>query len=47
MARFTRSEVQSILNIGKAELTITGQLTDGTVFEAADVIRVIDKAGKK
>lgn len=25
---------------------ISGQLTDGTVFEATDVIRVIDKAGK-
>jgi hypothetical protein len=31
----------------QVELTITGQLTDGTVFEATDVIRVIDKAGRK
>jgi hypothetical protein len=29
------------------ELTITGQLTDGTVFEGTDTINVIDKAGKK
>ncbi|GAH30081.1 unnamed protein product, partial [marine sediment metagenome] len=29
------------------ELTITGELTDGTIFEGTDVIRVIDKAGKK
>ncbi|MHC4676334.1 MAG: choice-of-anchor Q domain-containing protein, partial [Planctomycetota bacterium] len=47
MARFSRSEVQGILNAGDTELTITGQLTDGTVFEGTDVIRVINKAGKK
>ena len=46
-ARFSRSDVQEILNVGEVELTITGQLTDGTVFEGTDVIRVIDKAGKK
>ncbi len=32
---------------GQAKLTITGQLTNGTFFEGTDVIRVIDKAGKK
>jgi predicted outer membrane repeat protein len=46
IARFSREEVQAILNIGQIELTITGQLADGTIFEATDVIRVIDKAGK-
>jgi len=45
--RFSRSDVQEILNVGEVELTITGQLTDGTVFEGTDVIRVIDKGGKK
>ena len=43
---FSREDVQSILSIGDIELTITGQLTDGTVFEGTDTIKVIDKAGK-
>ena len=30
-----------------AELTVSGELTDGTVFEGTDVIRVIDKGGRK
>jgi len=46
-AKFNRSDVQDILNAGEAELTITGQLTDETVFEGTDVIRVLNKAGKK
>jgi parallel beta-helix repeat protein len=45
-ARFTREEVQTILEEGDIELTITGRLTDGTVFEGTDTIKVIDKAGK-
>jgi len=47
IAKFGRSEVQGILNIGWVELTITGQLTGGTVFKGTDVIRVIDKGGRK
>ena len=47
IVRFRRSEVQEILNTGQVELTITGQLTDGTIFEGTDVIRVIDKGKKK
>ncbi|MBA7479284.1 hypothetical protein ES707_14718 [subsurface metagenome] len=47
IARFSRSDVQGILNSGDVELTITGQLTDGTIFEAIDTIGVIDKGGKK
>ncbi len=47
IVRFSRSKVQGILNVGEAELTITGQLTDRTIFEGTDVIRVIDKGGKK
>ncbi|MBW8042414.1 MAG: hypothetical protein FVQ85_20795 [Planctomycetes bacterium] len=47
IVRFNRSEVQSILNIGRVKLTITGQLTDGTVFVGTDVIRVLNKAGRK
>jgi len=48
MARFSRKEVQAILSIGQVELTITGQLmTDGTVFEATDVITVIVRGSGK
>ena len=47
MARFSRSEVQAILTVGQNELTITGQLTGGSVFEGTDVVRVIDKDGGK
>ena len=47
MAKFSRSDVQEILNTGEVELTITGELTDGIVFEGTDVIRVIDKGKKK
>ena len=47
MARFNRSEVQGILDAGKVELTITGQLKDETLFEGTDLITVIDKRGGK
>lgn len=47
IAKFDRERVQAYLAVGEIELTITGQLTDGTAFEAKDVIKVIDKGGKK
>jgi len=47
MARFSREELQAILNAGDIELTITGQLINGTIFEGTDVIRVIAKGGRK
>jgi predicted outer membrane repeat protein len=45
-ARFNREKVQSILNVGDTELTITCQLTDGTHFEATDIVQVTDKGPK-
>ena len=39
--------VQGILSIGEVDLTISGQLTDGAMFEGTGVIRVIDKGGRK
>jgi hypothetical protein len=33
IAKFNRSAVQAILAPGEAELTVGGELTDGTVFE--------------
>ena len=47
IAKFSREEVQQILEVGQVELKITGRLTDGTAFEATDTIKVTDKAGKK
>jgi len=45
--RFSREDVQPILEVGDIDLTIIGQLTDGTAFDATDTIKVIDKARKK
>lgn len=47
MAKFSRSEVQDIVEPGEVELTVTGKLTDGTKFEGSDTIIVIDEGGKK
>jgi predicted outer membrane repeat protein len=47
MVRFSRSDVQSILDIGLRELVVSGKLLDETPFQAADTIKVIDKGGKK
>jgi len=51
MAKFDRSEVQEMLvereELGDVELTVTGELTDGTIFEGTDTIKVIDKGKKK
>ncbi|MBA7637583.1 hypothetical protein ES703_45229 [subsurface metagenome] len=40
--KFYRSEVQAIVEPGEVELTVNGELTDGTKFEGADTITVID-----
>jgi hypothetical protein len=48
MVKFDRAAVQALLEVGDAvEITITGELTDGTAFEASDTIRVIDPGKKK
>jgi hypothetical protein len=46
-AVFNREEVQTILEVGDINLKITGQLTNGTVFEAKDTIKVIKKGTEK
>jgi len=47
MVKFPRSEVQGFLEPGDIELTVSGKLTGGMLFEGTDTIRVIDKGGKK
>ena len=47
IARFDREGVQPILEVGDINLKITGRLTDGTVFEGTDTIKVLNKAGSK
>lgn len=47
MVKFDRAAMQGILQVGDVEITVTGELTDGTLFEGIDTIRVIDKGGKK
>jgi probable HAF family extracellular repeat protein/parallel beta-helix repeat protein len=46
-AAFDREKVQGILNVGDIELKITCQLTDGTYFEATDIVQVTDKGSGK
>jgi len=47
ITKFSREEVQGIISTGEVELAITGQLKDGTIFEATDIIRVIGKIRSK
>lgn len=44
MVKFDRSEVQSILEVGKKiEITVTGEFTNGAIFEGFDIIKVMSK----
>jgi len=43
MLKFSRSELCDNLEAGKVELTVSGELVDGTKFEGTDTIRIIDK----
>lgn len=47
MVKFSRSEVQDILEPGEVELTVSGELVDGTKFAGSDVIRAINKTASE
>jgi hypothetical protein len=46
-ARFNREDVQATLGVGEIEITITGRLNDGNIFEGTDTIKVTNKTVKK
>ena len=46
MVKFDAQELISLLESGNVEIAVSGELIDGTMFEANDTIRVINK-GKK
>lgn len=47
IAKFSREELRGIISTGEVELTISGQLKDGTIFEGTDVIRVVNEGRRK
>lgn len=47
MVKFSRSAVQAIVQSGEVELTVSGELADGTKFEGSDTIMGIDPGKNK
>lgn len=47
MVKFSRSAMQAILQPGQVQLTLSGQLNDGSLLEGTDTIRVIAKVSNK
>jgi probable HAF family extracellular repeat protein len=46
MTKFSRADVQDILEAGEVELIVSGELINGAKFEGTDTIRVIDKGSR-
>ncbi|MHC4750240.1 MAG: choice-of-anchor Q domain-containing protein [Planctomycetota bacterium] len=47
MVKFDRSATETLLEVGDAvQISVSGQLIDGTVFEGSDTIRVIQPGGQ-
>jgi hypothetical protein len=51
IAKFSRRQVQEMLGEvetpSEVELVVSGELSDGTIFQGTDTIRVIDVGGGK
>ena len=47
IVKFDREDLVGVLPKDAVELTVDGELTNGTPFTGSDTIRVIDKGGKK
>ena len=47
MAKFSRSAVQAILQVGQNKLTVSGKLNNGALFEGKDTITVINEGKGK
>jgi hypothetical protein len=51
VAKFSRRDVQEMLGEvetpSQVELVVSGELSDGTIFEGTDTIRVIDKGKRR
>ena len=42
MVKFSRSEVAKVVSVGDVKITVSGNLSDGKIFEGSDTIRVIN-----
>jgi len=47
MAKFNRSQLQDVLNVGEIELTVSGELRKVIKFEGTAAIRVVGKSNNK
>jgi len=47
IAKFNRQDLVDVMTGDTVELTVTGDLFDGTPFEGSDTIRVIDQGKGK
>jgi hypothetical protein len=47
IAKFNRQDLKNVTEGDAVELTVTGELSDGRLFEGNDTIRVIDKGKGK
>lgn len=47
MVKFDRQEFLDLANVGDVEITLVGELVDGTTFEGADAVRVVHNSKSK
>lgn len=47
MVKFDRQEFLDLVNVGDVEITLVGELVDGTTFKGTDTVRVVHNAKSK